>query len=390
MTSVAARPGDEAASRRSGARKLLPRHWFLWSLGVVASVGIAIGVYAWTQYRTLTSAKYNVISYNVPAAPHLIAGTGETIYRIDPTQSEVRYAVDEKLFGHDAHTAEGTTNGIAGDIALNDARPSASRVGQISVNVEQLHSDNNLRDAKMRESYLESHQYPLAQLTVSSIRGLPDNLATGKSYHFTMQSQLVVKNTPAGVHWDVDGTIDEGQADRHGNRAREDVDVGDRPDQHRGPREHLRRRHAHDEAHRARPVEVQDPDRDRRAGVGAAREREGRAVVPESRDAAAAVELRVVPQPRRGRCAALDARDRSRRRQCLRRHRHRRRGEVHAAVARVAARRAARPLARARPGPDRRDREVVARRWAARRAGRHEDHADGRARSGRRRGTTSS
>jgi polyisoprenoid-binding protein YceI/mono/diheme cytochrome c family protein len=207
VTSITARPGDEA----KGLRRLLPRHWVWWTLAAVAVGASVVGVYVWRQYSTLTSAKFSVVNYTVPTAPHLVAGAGEKVYRIDPTASHVGYAVQEKLFGHSAHKAEGTTNGIAGDIALNESQPAKSRVGQIVVNVEQLHSDNNLRDARMRQANLKSHDFPLANLTVAGLSGLPASFTEGTPYHFTMTSQLTVKNAPAPVTWNVDATVAGGK-----------------------------------------------------------------------------------------------------------------------------------------------------------------------------------
>jgi polyisoprenoid-binding protein YceI len=208
VTSIAARPGDDGTVSR---RRLLPKHWIVWTLAAFAVGATVAGVYVWRQYRVLTSAKYNVISYTVPTAPHLVAGSGQRVYRIDPTSSQVSYALDEKLFGHTAHRAVGTTNGVAGDIALDVTHPAASHVGQIVVNVEQLHSDNNLRDARLRAAYLQSHDYPLANLTVAGLSGLPASITDGTSYHFTMSSQLTVKKTPAPVTWDADATLADGR-----------------------------------------------------------------------------------------------------------------------------------------------------------------------------------
>jgi polyisoprenoid-binding protein YceI len=180
-------------------------------MGVILLIVAAGGIYVWREYRTLTSAKYSVVDYTVPTAPHLAAASGETVYRIDPTQSQVGYSVSENLFGQTAHTAQGTTNGIAGDIALNATNPATSHVGQIVVNVEQLHSDNNLRDARMRQSYLDSHDFPLAYLSVLDFNGMPATIAEGTPYHFTMNSQLTVKQTPGPVSWDADATVAGGK-----------------------------------------------------------------------------------------------------------------------------------------------------------------------------------
>ena len=187
------------------------RHWML-SIGALLAIGAAmIAWYAWSQYRTLTSAKYNVIDYTVPSAPRLVARTGERVLRIDPTQSSVSYAINEKLFGQTTHRAVGTTKGIAGDIALNADHPSASRIGEIVVNVEELHSNNNLRDARMRATSLDSHDYPLAYLTVSGLSGLPGRVVDGTDYHFTIHSQLTVKKTPAAVDWTTVGRVVDGK-----------------------------------------------------------------------------------------------------------------------------------------------------------------------------------
>ena len=200
-------PADEGPPPRRRFRK----RWLLYVLGAVAFVLLGIGLFAWREYRKLTSAKYNVVDYTVPNAPHLVAATGETVYRIDPTQSSLKYGVDERFLGQDAHHAEGTTNGIAGDIALNAGDPAASRVGTIVVNVEELHSDNNLRDARIRDDNLDSHDFPLAQLTVDSLSGLPASISEGTQYRFTVNSQLSVKNAPHPVTWDADGSVSGGK-----------------------------------------------------------------------------------------------------------------------------------------------------------------------------------
>jgi polyisoprenoid-binding protein YceI/mono/diheme cytochrome c family protein len=196
---------DEMVSTETEGRR---RRWPFWVAGVVVLVAAGTGLYLWRQYRELTSSKYSVINYSVPSSPHLVAGDGETVYRIDPTRSALTYSVEEKLFGQDASEASGTTNGIAGDLAINAADPGASRVGQIVVNVEQLHSDNNLRDAQIRSGYLGSHEYPLAYLTASGLTGMPADLTPGTPVHFKLQSQLTVRKTPAPVTWDVHATLD--------------------------------------------------------------------------------------------------------------------------------------------------------------------------------------
>ena len=57
----------------------------------------------------------------------------------------------------------------------------AVRVGPIVVNLEQLHSDNNLRDARLRLDYLESHEHPLATFKVDEVSGLSGEAGRGRA-----------------------------------------------------------------------------------------------------------------------------------------------------------------------------------------------------------------
>jgi hypothetical protein len=104
-------------------------------LAVFGAVGAVV------YYQTTSADSTPDVVYRTPSAPRLTAGPSEQLFRIDPTRSSVTYDVAEQLVGFDASHAKGSTRGVAGDIALNSASPSASRLGTIVVNVEQLNYD---------------------------------------------------------------------------------------------------------------------------------------------------------------------------------------------------------------------------------------------------------
>ncbi len=184
----------------------------VWVIGGLALIAlIAVGVRVWTDVKPLLSPKYEQVAYTVPTAPRLVALTGETVYRIDPTQSQAMYGTDEKIAGATADHVTGTTNGIAGDIAINANNPSASRVGQIVINLEQLHSGNNLRDARLRAAYLSSHAYPLATFSATGVSGLPSRIVDGQQYHFQISGNLTLRTKTAPVTWDVTGGTKNGK-----------------------------------------------------------------------------------------------------------------------------------------------------------------------------------
>ncbi len=188
-------------------------HWILSTLGVLAALVLAAGLFVWRQVESVLDIKNVAVAYTVPNAPRMTAGQGEIIYRIDPTQSSATYGVDENLMGQTAHTTKGSTSGIAGDLAINASNPAASRVGQIVINVEQLHSDNNGRDAQIRQRYLVSEANPLATFTTTELSGLPPMIVEGRTYHFELTGRLTVKTTTAPATWKVDAKLANGQLD---------------------------------------------------------------------------------------------------------------------------------------------------------------------------------
>src|SRR5690606_24620638 len=88
--------------------------------GVILVAGLA-----WVLNANLRVAPVEV-NYAVPVAPQLAAtGSGQTLYRIDASQSSVSYTIDETLAGA-TRTATGTTHGVAGDIVVDEANPAGS------------------------------------------------------------------------------------------------------------------------------------------------------------------------------------------------------------------------------------------------------------------------
>ncbi len=177
------------------ARLIRSHPWLFGSAAVVVAVIGGGAWYAWDQLYVPNVP----VSYAVPIAPELAAsGTSQTLYRVDPLASSVGYEVEENLAGVE-HTATGTTRGIAGDLVIDDADPSASMLGTIVVNVAQFTSDQSLRDRRIRVDFLESGKYPLATFVPKAIEGLPDAIDDGTEYRLSITGDLTVKTTTAPV-----------------------------------------------------------------------------------------------------------------------------------------------------------------------------------------------
>lgn len=185
------------------------RRTLLWIGTPVVLVLLGVGAFVAKTVNDVTSTPYKSITYSVPDAPRLVTNSGESVYRIDPSKSSLSYKVSEQFAGRNVSKATGTTNGIAGDIAVNTANPSASRAGTIVANIEQFHSDNRLRDARIRSDFLESHEFPLAKFTVKSFDGLPARLEQGKQVTFTIRGDAEVRGVTHPVTWAARGSLIE-------------------------------------------------------------------------------------------------------------------------------------------------------------------------------------
>ncbi|MEZ5182014.1 MAG: YceI family protein [Acidimicrobiales bacterium] len=191
---------EDAPRRRRGLRYGL--------LGGAVVLAGAAGTYTWTQVKPVVeSRKYAKVTYEVPEAAQLTAQPGETVYRIDPTASSLTYEIDEEFAGRDTSTATGVTNGIAGDIALNADDLSKSRIEEVVANVEQFHSDNNLRDARLRQDFLESNRYPLITVTDVELDGLEGELVAGEEHDFTLTAAVKVKSETVKTTFDATATL---------------------------------------------------------------------------------------------------------------------------------------------------------------------------------------
>jgi polyisoprenoid-binding protein YceI len=172
------------------------RHPWIAGVGLVLVVAAGFGAYRLEQF---VDPPFQTASHEVPSAPTLTPKAGETVYRIDPTRSTASYSIDEEIVGRKASTATGSTQGIAGDVALDPAHPDAVRVGTIVIDVEQLRSDSTLRDARIRSDFLDSHQYPLARFETTRVSGLPDQVRDGRRYDVMLTGDLSVKDTSRQV-----------------------------------------------------------------------------------------------------------------------------------------------------------------------------------------------
>jgi len=80
----------------------------------------------------------------------------------------------------------------SGDVYVDRAHPDQSRIGPITINVNQLTSDSRHRDEAIRGQWLESDKYPTAVFTPTAIEGLPKTYVAGQTAHVRITGNLTV------------------------------------------------------------------------------------------------------------------------------------------------------------------------------------------------------
>jgi polyisoprenoid-binding protein YceI len=117
-------------------------------------------------------------------------------YRIVPEESQVTYTVDEVFLSEgvvDA-TAVGVTSVIEGEVLYAPEHPQNSVVRPITVDISAFTSDDERRDQRIREEWLESARYPIATFIPTAIEGLPQTYAEGQPLNLHISGELTVRD----------------------------------------------------------------------------------------------------------------------------------------------------------------------------------------------------
>lgn len=155
------------------------------------------------------------------------------IFTISADASQVRFELDEDLRAVRI-TVVGSTNQIAGQIALNPADLSTAQVGVIQINARTITTDNNFRNRAIQNDILETGSYELITFTPTAVNGLPAVAEVGQELTFTIDGQLTIKETTLPITFNVTASLVSdtqisGTASAVVNRADFGLDIPDVP-----------------------------------------------------------------------------------------------------------------------------------------------------------------
>jgi len=115
------------------------------------------------------------------------------IYQITPGESTVRFELDEDLRGTRI-TVVGTTDQVAGELAINLADLATAQVGVMQINARTLLTDNDFRNRAIQNRILETGAYEFITFTPTAVSGLPASAGVGDQVTFTIEGELTIRD----------------------------------------------------------------------------------------------------------------------------------------------------------------------------------------------------
>jgi polyisoprenoid-binding protein YceI len=116
--------------------------------------------------------------------------------------SEARFIIDEILRG-DPFTVVGVTNQVDGELTVDLANPSQTEIGEITVDVSTLATDNNMRNRAINNFILNTSQYQFVHFAPTALLALPQEITVGQTIEFQIEGELTIRTITQPVVFDV-------------------------------------------------------------------------------------------------------------------------------------------------------------------------------------------
>ena len=174
-------------------------------LGAVALVMLALfglaGTIAYTVLKPSPEASAPIQSVALqPATAPASAGT-VTRFEIQPGESEARFIIDEVLRG-EPKTVVGTTNQVAGQIAVDPTNPNGAQIGTILINARTLTTDSEARNRSLKNLILETEAHEYISFQATELLGLPERAGVGDVMSLKVVGDLTIRGVTRPVTFD--------------------------------------------------------------------------------------------------------------------------------------------------------------------------------------------
>jgi len=165
-----------------------------------------VGCGARAQPTPVPASTATPIAIRIGERP-VVAGR-TAVFAIVPAETSASYSVHAVLLNENNQlvTVEGRTDHVTGEITLNYDHPSATQIGQFTVDIRTLTSDQPQRDEALRQ-WLDSSRYPVSVFVANEVRSFPDSPRAGQPVQFQLVGDMTIKEVTRQVTWDVTATL---------------------------------------------------------------------------------------------------------------------------------------------------------------------------------------
>lgn len=172
---------------------------------ITAIIIIVIILIVWYLYITRApSAPSTDIE---EAAGNITATSSQIIYQINPTESQAKFSIGE-ILNDKPFTAVGTTNEIAGEIAISG---NSITIGTIAINARTFKTDNERRDGAISRAILKAedpaNEFIYFKSSPVENMTLPQNESS--TLAFNLPGEMTVAGVTKPVLFEVQMTIGE-------------------------------------------------------------------------------------------------------------------------------------------------------------------------------------
>jgi polyisoprenoid-binding protein YceI len=159
------------------------------ALGLAALVAVAIlvGVVAYSYLKPAEAASGPIQAVALTQT----SATANTTYTIAQSSSQATFTIDEVLNGS-PKTVVGTTDQVAGQIAVNPTAPGTAQLGTITIDARTLSTDSDQRNNAIKNMILKTNDNEYITFVPTTITGLPESATAGQSYSFQVVGQLSI------------------------------------------------------------------------------------------------------------------------------------------------------------------------------------------------------
>lgn len=135
------------------------------------------------------------------------SGGGLTLFSISQENSEASFMLSEVLRGSPT-TVVGTTDQVAGEVAVDLNDLSSTQVGTIQINARTLVTDENRRNQAIRNRILNTDRYEFITFVPTEIIGLDGSVTSEQELTFQIVGDLTIRDVTQQVNFDVAAQVD--------------------------------------------------------------------------------------------------------------------------------------------------------------------------------------